>query len=118
MHRPCHAQRDVQPLSPEAAALSAEQADIEGPLVDWKSKGHSVKLLGRAELPGGAADELKVTLKSGVVRHVWVDAGKDKRVRRLFVLQFEGYNEAAGYTYDYPPRGVTRICRSAQSMTM
>ena len=50
---PLDGQFDVQPLSPEAAALSAEQADIEGPLVDWKAKGHSVELLGRAELPGG-----------------------------------------------------------------
>src|SRR6185295_17271734 len=62
---PLDGQLDVQPLSPEAAALSAEQADFEGPLVDWKAKGNSVQLVGRAALPGGPADELKVTLKSG-----------------------------------------------------
>ena len=37
---PLDGQLDAQPLSPEAAALSAEQADLEGPLVDWKAKGH------------------------------------------------------------------------------
>jgi hypothetical protein len=65
---------DAQPLSPEAAALSAEQSDIDGPLVDWKAKGHGVELVGSAALPGGAAHELKVTLESGMVRHLWVDA--------------------------------------------
>ena len=72
---PLDGQLDVQPLPAEAAALSAEQADIEGPLVDWKAKGHSVELARPARrCPAAPADELKVTLKSGVVRHVWVDA--------------------------------------------
>ena len=43
---------EPEPLSAEAAALSAEQADFEGPLVDWKSKGHTVELVGSATLPG------------------------------------------------------------------
>ena len=30
---------EPEPLPAEAAALSAEQADFEGPLVDWKAKG-------------------------------------------------------------------------------
>ena len=38
---------DAQPMPAEAAALSAEQADFEGPLVDWKAKGHRVELVGR-----------------------------------------------------------------------
>ena len=71
---PLDGQLDSEPLPAEAAALSAEQADFEGPLVDWKAKGHKVELVGRAALPGGTAYELKVTLKSGVVRRVFVDA--------------------------------------------
>ena len=63
----------------EAAALSAEQADFEGPLVDWKAKGHAVELVGSEALPGGPAHELKVTLKSGVVRRIWVDAADRPR---------------------------------------
>ena len=42
---------EPEPLSAKAAALSAEQADFEGPLVDWKAKGHSVELVGTEALP-------------------------------------------------------------------
>ena len=65
---------EAEPLPAEDAAAASEQADIEGPLVDWKSKGHTVELVGTAALPGGAAHELKVTLKSGAVRRVYVDS--------------------------------------------
>ena len=42
-------------------------------------------------------------------RHVWVEADKKKRVKRLFILQFEGYNEGSGNRYNYSPRNVTKL---------
>jgi hypothetical protein len=70
--------------------------DIDGPLVDWKAKGHRIELVGSAPLNGGEAYELKVTLKSGVVRHLWVDAASglvvktaSTRTLRGHELQFE-----------------------------
>jgi hypothetical protein len=87
---------EPQPLTEEGAAISAEQADIDGPLVDWKAKGHRIELVGSAPLNGGEAYELKVTLKSGVVRHLWVDAASglvvktaSTRILRGHELQFE-----------------------------
>ncbi len=65
---------EPEPLPAEDAAVAAEQADIEGPLVDWKAKGHVVELVGSEALPGGPAHELKITLKSGGVRRMWIDA--------------------------------------------
>jgi hypothetical protein len=65
---------EPEPLPAAAAALAAEQADIDGPLADWKAKGHRVELVGKAALAGGPAHQLKVTLKSGAVRQVWLDA--------------------------------------------
>ena len=81
---------EAEPLPAEAAALSAEQADIEGPLVDWKAKGHAVELVGTETLPGGPAHELKVTLKSGVVRRIWVDAASGQ------IVQTESTRSCAG----------------------
>lgn len=46
---------------------------------------------------------------AGGERHVWVDAGKDKRIRRMFILQFEGYFEGTGRRYNYTPRNVTKL---------
>ena len=115
---PLDGQLDVGPLSPEAAALSAEQADIEGPLVDWKAKGHSVELLGRAELPGGAADELKVTLKSGVVRHVWVDAKSSLMVKTASTRKVKGHETTFEVVYgDYRETAGVRFARSIEIET-
>jgi outer membrane lipoprotein-sorting protein len=52
-----------------------EQADlIEGPLFNWKQKGHQVELLGKESVEGTDAWKLKVTLKDGEVSYVWLDA--------------------------------------------
>jgi outer membrane lipoprotein-sorting protein len=55
-------------------AEAAEQADVEGPLVDWKAKGHQVELVGRESLGGRETYKLKLTLRSGAVRHEYLDA--------------------------------------------
>jgi hypothetical protein len=60
------------------AQLAAEtlelDADFDGLLVDWREKGHQVALDGRESLPGGETYKLRVTLKSGLVRTIYLDA--------------------------------------------
>jgi hypothetical protein len=101
---------DPEAMPAEEAAQVAEQADVEGPLVDWRAKGHAVELVGKAALPGGPAHRLKVTLRSGSVRHVWVDAATGLVVRtesarkargREVVLEtvFGDYRETAGVAF-------------------
>ena len=51
-----------------------EQADIDGALVDYKEKGHTVELVGKEDLEGTPAYKLKLTLKTGDVRTVYIDA--------------------------------------------
>ena len=48
--------------------------DFDGFLVDHKAKGHTVEYLGRQRAGGIDTHKLKVTLKSGAVRHVYLDA--------------------------------------------
>jgi hypothetical protein len=63
------------PRQPQLAAESREvDGDFDGPLVDWREKGHSVAFAGRETLPGGETLKLTVTLKSGLVRTVYLDA--------------------------------------------
>jgi outer membrane lipoprotein-sorting protein len=51
-----------------------EQADlIEGPLFNWKEKGHTVELLGEEDVEGTPAWKLKLTRKSGDVSTLWLD---------------------------------------------
>ena len=80
--------------STRPAQLSAEARDVEGDfdgiLVDWKSKGHTVALEGREALPGGDAYKLKVTLKSGLVRTIFLDAKTYLDRRHSGVLNLPG----------------------------
>ncbi len=51
-----------------------ERADLDGPLVGWEEDGHTVELVARGEVDGTDAFHLKVTLSSGHVEHVYLDA--------------------------------------------
>ena len=48
-------------------------ADLEGPLVDWKAKGHTVTFEGAEKLRQGTAYRLKLVTKSGATREIVLD---------------------------------------------
>ncbi len=66
--------KDPWTISGEAARLIMEEADFDGPLVDWKAKGYGVDLLGKETVEGSDAYKLRVTSKGGDVRYVYIDA--------------------------------------------
>jgi outer membrane lipoprotein-sorting protein len=51
-----------------------EQADMDGFLVDWKTKGHVLELIGKEDVEGADAYHIKVTTKDTTVRHIYIDA--------------------------------------------
>jgi hypothetical protein len=69
-------QGKIVPRAPQATAETRDlDADFDGPLVDWKEKGHTVTLEGRETLPGaGETWKIKVAMKSGLVRTIYLDA--------------------------------------------
>jgi outer membrane lipoprotein-sorting protein len=70
---PMAASKIPEPMSAEDLKDMEEQADLDGSLVDWKAKGHTVELLGKEKVEGSDAFKLKVTLKNGDVRYVYID---------------------------------------------
>lgn len=70
-----------KPLTDEVLADATEQADMEGPLVDWKRKGHRLELVGREAVDGREAYKLKLDLKSGGSRYEYIDAQTWYQVR-------------------------------------
>jgi outer membrane lipoprotein-sorting protein len=107
---------EPEPLSDEAAALSAEQADIDGPLVDWQAKGHKVDLVGAATLPGGAAHELNVTLKTGGTRRLWIDDTTGLLVKSASTRKVRGHELRIETTYaDYRKTDGVAIARSIET---
>jgi hypothetical protein len=60
--------------SAEAAAEGRDlDADFDGFLVDYQQKGHRAEYVGLDKAGGKPAHHLKVTLKSGAERHVYLD---------------------------------------------
>jgi outer membrane lipoprotein-sorting protein len=64
----------AEPLSDKELASAAGQAELDGPLIDHVAKGHQIELEGRATVEGRDTYQLRLTLKGGAVRHVYVDA--------------------------------------------
>jgi len=73
---------EPQVIEPEVdSEAGVDERDIEGPLVNWRAKGHTVELVGREMLPDGEADKLKITLSDGGIRYEYVDAATHQIVR-------------------------------------
>jgi outer membrane lipoprotein-sorting protein len=66
--------KDVQPMSEDDLKSITEESDMDGPLVDYKSKGHQVELVGEEDLDSKPVYRLKVTTKNGDVRSYLIDA--------------------------------------------
>jgi len=81
---------EPKPMPEDAVTEAMEQGDLEGPLVDWKAKGHQVELAGREVVGGRDAHKLKLTLKSGAVRYEYIDVKSHRQVRTDSTRQFRG----------------------------
>lgn len=73
MVMPFMGKKDPEVIPPEEAKDAAEQADFDGPLVDYAQKGYQVGFMGKDKVEGTDAYKLKVTLKSGDIRYVYLD---------------------------------------------
>ena len=74
MSMPFMGKKEPEVMPPDEAKMIEEQADFDGPLMDYKEKGHTVELLGKEQVEGADAFKLKVTLKGGDVRTIYLDA--------------------------------------------
>jgi outer membrane lipoprotein-sorting protein len=72
--RPFLGRRVVEPLSADEMKATSMESDLDGPLVDYSTKGTRVDLEGVEKVEGHDAYKLKLTMKGGQVRHLWVDA--------------------------------------------
>ena len=62
---PFEGRKDPERMSADESKPLLLQADIDSPLLDYKSKGHSVEYLGLDDIDGTPAHKLRVHLKSG-----------------------------------------------------
>lgn len=93
-----------------------EESDIDGFLVDYKEKGHTVELTGKEDLEGTPVYKLKLTLKNGDIRYIYLDAGN------FLVLKVAGKRQIAGseievesYPSNYKPVNGVLMAHSSEN---
>ncbi|MGE5413963.1 MAG: LolA family protein [Syntrophomonadaceae bacterium] len=64
---------EPRPMGDEERREAEQQADIDGPLVDYKQKGEKIELVGHDKTFHPDDWKLKITLKGGEVRYVYLD---------------------------------------------
>lgn len=117
---PFQGKKDAEPMSADDLKDAQEQADMDGPLVDYKDKGNKVELMGKEAVEGSDAYKLKVTLKSGDIRYIYLDPDsfleiktEGKRMVRGTEMEFESvsgdYKEVEGlmmpFSIEAGPKG-------------
>ena len=80
---PFQGRKDPEKMSADDLKSLMEDAEIEGPLVNWKEKGSTVEYLGTEDVDGTQAHKLKVTRKNGDVNYVYLDPDAFLEIRIL-----------------------------------
>jgi outer membrane lipoprotein-sorting protein len=70
---PFGGRRDPEQLSADDTKSLQIDADIDGPLVDYQSKGHKAEYMGHDSVEGTDCYKIKLTLKNGDIRTYYLD---------------------------------------------
>ncbi len=80
---PFQGRKDPERMSADDVKSLMEDAEIDGPLVDWKAKQSTVDYLGIEDVDGTLAHKLKVVRKNGDVNFVYLDPDHFLEIRIL-----------------------------------
>src|SRR5437868_12030495 len=80
---PFQGRKDPEKMSADDVKPLMENAEIDGPLVDWKTKESKLEYLGREDVDGTSAYKIKVVRKNGDVSFVYLDPDHFLEIRIL-----------------------------------
>jgi len=80
---PFQGRKDPERMSADDLKSLMEDAEMDGPLVDWKEKGSTIEYLGTEDVDGTQAYKIKVTRKNGDVNFVYLDPDHFLEIRIL-----------------------------------
>jgi hypothetical protein len=72
--RPFLGRHEVEAFNEDELKIAAGQQELDGPLLNYAAKGTALAFVGGELVDGRGAYKLRLTLKSGQLRHVWIDA--------------------------------------------
>ena len=103
---PFFGRRDPERMSADDVKALVEDAEMDGPLVDWQKKGNTVEYLGTEDVDGTPAHKLKVTRKNGDVSFVYLDPDHFLEIRIITQRTRHGaYEELETDLGDYEKAG-------------
>lgn len=71
---PFGGRKDPELLSQDDLKSLAVDADLDGPLIDYKAKGHKAELIGHDSVEGTDCYKIKLSMKNGDIRYYYLDA--------------------------------------------
>ena len=90
---PFSGRKDPERMATDDVKALIEDSEIDGALVDWKTKGSTVEYLGTEDVEGTAAHKLKVVRKNGDVSFVYLDPDHFLEIRVLTQRTRHGAHE-------------------------
>jgi outer membrane lipoprotein-sorting protein len=96
---PFQGKKDAEPMAADDVKELEDQADIDGPLMDYKAKGNTVEYLGKEKVEGSDAYKLKVTRKNGNVETSFIDADTGLEVKTITKTKMHGNEQEIENTY-------------------
>lgn len=81
---------DPEPMTDEELNRIQEEADFDGPLMDYKQKGNTVTLVGKEKVDGADAYHLTIGLKNGEVRNMYLDATSFLAIKMVSSITVQG----------------------------
>ena len=116
MSMPFMGKKDPEAMPAEEAKMVEEQADMDGPLVDYKEKGNKVELVGKEQVEGADAYKLKVTLKNGDVRWFYLDAESYLEIKGEAKRTIRGTEvDSESFMSDYKEVGGLMVAHAMES---
>jgi outer membrane lipoprotein-sorting protein len=82
---PFHTTSELKRMEGAELQDAQEQADLDGALIDYKEKGHSVLLFGKEDLDNIAVYKLQLSLKNGDVQTIYINCQTYLEVKTIAV---------------------------------
>jgi len=110
---------DPEKMSDDEVKDMEDEADLDGPLVDYKTKGHRIELLGKEDVEGSPAYKLKITKKNGDVESRFLDAETFLPVKTVSKATRHGTEvEMEQIMSDYKPVNGLMMAHSIQTRAL
>lgn len=99
---PTQGRKQAQLMSADDSKSLVVDADMDGPLVNYKQKGHTAELLGHDPVEGTDCFKIKLTLKNGDIRYYYLDADSFLEIKLETQTNIRGsIQESETYFGDY-----------------